>query len=613
GSRYWDWAIQSEIEQRLISYQESSHQQYITGGFCIMKSSVFERVQWCEKRGFYQQEDIDFSRRLKAAGYKFKFNPHSSVTHNDEKYYQSDNKVYRHCTVLDEVYEIAPGVKCSDLSPIIDNLGRWMGTDCFISVSSKLLHVPQQITLVISLDPDSHYNNDPQVEIYSSGQLQQTITLSASSPRIQLSFTINKSYYDQEILLKIITQCTPGKLPVKWKPSRFTIRLVNFNIAPVHEHGQTYTLPEPPCGNHLSGPILSSSELGVISRILLTEISKESPDLDFEVLDTDENFLSIMEDDSEFKTLLAEHSARKNVNENLIIVTSPLKPGGAEIINAQIDNRQKFNKVIVYAATTSDQLPNHWLDQYHRVDQLIVPGTFSKNVYARRFPDKEITVRHPGIESIYFAKETTDNFVRAEKQPITFLSIMPWDDLRGWDILIEGWSKAFTNNDDVRLITKTSHPDSTELEEQITSFLQKQDLKGDCLANIEIINRYISQKDMVALYQMADAFVLPSRGESWALTTWQAMAMGLPVITTAWGDLLDHLDSTNSLLLPVQEVINLPLSYVENHPPLTCFMRWANPDVAVLVDHLRKLATEPKLRQKIGTEARKTAQVVVGR
>ncbi|MDD2944147.1 MAG: glycosyltransferase, partial [bacterium] len=30
GSRYWDWAIQSEIEQRLISYQESSHQQYIT-------------------------------------------------------------------------------------------------------------------------------------------------------------------------------------------------------------------------------------------------------------------------------------------------------------------------------------------------------------------------------------------------------------------------------------------------------------------------------------------------------------------------------------------------------------------------------------------------------
>lgn len=616
GSRYWDWAIQSEHEQKLISYQETSHQQYITGGFCIMKASVFEQVQWCEKRGFYQQEDIDFSRRLKAAGYTFKFNPHSSVTHNDEKYFQCDNKVYRHCTVLDEVYEIAPGVKGSDISPIVDELGRWMGSDFYLSVSSKLLYLPQQITLVIALDPDSQYSNDPLIEIYSAGHFQQKVTLSKSNPKIQLSFAINKSYYDQEILLKTITDCTPGKLPDKWKPSRFTIRLVSFNISPIDEGGQLsrFSQPsfsQPPRGNHLSGPILSSGELGVISRMLLTKLGQKHSELDFEVLDTDENFLSIMEEDSDLKTLLAQHSARQDVNDKLIIVSAPLKPGGAEIIGAQIKNRQQFNKVIAYAATASDQLPDHWLDQYQKVDQLIVPGNFSKNVFARRFPEKEITISHPGIEPIYFADSLANRGAATSSQPTTFLSIMPWDDQKGWDILIEGWSKAFTVNDDVRLIIKTSHTNSAELEEQITSFFQKKNLQGDQLANIEIINRYVSQTEMVELYRMADAFVLPSRGESWALTTWQAMAMGIPVITTAWGDLLDHLNSTNSLLLPVQKITNMPLSYVENHPPLTCFMRWAVPDIKVLVKYLRKVAAEPQLRQKIGENARITASTLM--
>ncbi len=41
---------------------------------------------------------------------------------------------------------------------------------------------------------------------------------------------------------------------------------------------------------------------------------------------------------------------------------------------------------------------------------------------------------------------------------------------------------------------------------------------------------------MPSLYKMADAFVLPLRGGEWAAPVMEAMACGLPVITTRWGN-----------------------------------------------------------------------------
>src|SRR6185295_4754340 len=58
----------------------------VTGGLCVMKASVADRVKWDEGRGFYQAEDVDFSRRLQQAGVTLRFNRHSTVTHNDPRY-----------------------------------------------------------------------------------------------------------------------------------------------------------------------------------------------------------------------------------------------------------------------------------------------------------------------------------------------------------------------------------------------------------------------------------------------------------------------------------------------------------------------------------------------
>jgi GT2 family glycosyltransferase len=94
-SRYYDWAtIGGSRGHVLLDYDETDSGVYVTGGLCIMKAYVADQVKWDETLGFYQQEDIDFSVRLKKAGFTIKFCRFSTVTHNDPRYKQVGNQVY---------------------------------------------------------------------------------------------------------------------------------------------------------------------------------------------------------------------------------------------------------------------------------------------------------------------------------------------------------------------------------------------------------------------------------------------------------------------------------------------------------------------------------------
>ena len=92
GTRYWDWAVWRGPEgQALIPYDWSDYSNvYITGGFIVAQRYVFEQVLWDDTKGFYEQEDIDFSERLKRFGYRIQMNVHSSVVHHGPYTQQGD-------------------------------------------------------------------------------------------------------------------------------------------------------------------------------------------------------------------------------------------------------------------------------------------------------------------------------------------------------------------------------------------------------------------------------------------------------------------------------------------------------------------------------------------
>ena len=94
GTRFWDWAVYGAPSgHHLIDYAILDPYVYVTGGLCVMRSHVPLLVQWSDNLGFYQFEDIEFSRRINAQGLRIRFCKESVVTHNDDRYYGNDYQV----------------------------------------------------------------------------------------------------------------------------------------------------------------------------------------------------------------------------------------------------------------------------------------------------------------------------------------------------------------------------------------------------------------------------------------------------------------------------------------------------------------------------------------
>lgn len=95
-SRYCDWVNIIENYTFLRSYTETFDTcQYVTGGYGIYKDYILAEHSWNDELGFYQGEDVSFSRKLFNAGYKLKFIPRAVVMHDDERYRQKGYGVVR--------------------------------------------------------------------------------------------------------------------------------------------------------------------------------------------------------------------------------------------------------------------------------------------------------------------------------------------------------------------------------------------------------------------------------------------------------------------------------------------------------------------------------------
>jgi glycosyltransferase involved in cell wall biosynthesis/tetratricopeptide (TPR) repeat protein len=96
GTRFWDWATHGGPRGHvLLDEAETDPHVYVTGGLCIAKKTVFDRVKWDESLGFYQSEDLDFSSKLRAAGMSIRLAPGCQVTHDDPRYTQVGQVVVR--------------------------------------------------------------------------------------------------------------------------------------------------------------------------------------------------------------------------------------------------------------------------------------------------------------------------------------------------------------------------------------------------------------------------------------------------------------------------------------------------------------------------------------
>ena len=126
--------------------------------------------------------------------------------------------------------------------------------------------------------------------------------------------------------------------------------------------------------------------------------------------------------------------------------------------------------------------------------------------------------------------------------PFVYVSVGNLVPIKAFDVLIEAFAKV---NDDAKLYIIGDGPEKVKLENQI----MKLGLEG----SVKLFGR-LNRQEINEIYQQSHVFVLPSQSETFGVSYVEAMYAGLPVIATRCGGPESFVDSTNGMLVAVNDV-----------------------------------------------------------
>jgi glycosyltransferase involved in cell wall biosynthesis len=176
--------------------------------------------------------------------------------------------------------------------------------------------------------------------------------------------------------------------------------------------------------------------------------------------------------------------------------------------------------------------------------------------------------------------------------------------------VIEAFSRAFPSPSEmgVRLVIKVlnldRHPDVARWLEPLVSAV-----------NGLIIAEDLDQAHLVDLFVCADAYVSLHRSEGFGFGIAEAMALGKPVIATAYSGNLDFTTMANSCQVGyrLRQITNA--DHVFNEGIATVYESgavWADPDIAQAARWMQLLAADPELRSRLGKAGQATVQAMYG-
>ncbi|HYC60712.1 MAG TPA: glycosyltransferase, partial [Thermoanaerobaculia bacterium] len=134
--------------------------------------------------------------------------------------------------------------------------------------------------------------------------------------------------------------------------------------------------------------------------------------------------------------------------------------------------------------------------------------------------------------------------------------------------VVAAFRQAFADRPEVVLYIKTTNAERHAAEDEELR------IAAAGRSNIVIRDGYVSSDDYFSMLDSCDCYVSLHRSEGFGLTVAEAMALGKPVITTAYSSTLEFANESNSYLVPAR------LTEVgENAAPYPPGSRWAEPDV----------------------------------
>lgn len=236
-----------------------------------------------------------------------------------------------------------------------------------------------------------------------------------------------------------------------------------------------------------------------------------------------------------------------------------------------------------------DYVPDRWRRAYRYLDEVWVYSRFMAQNLGRAVPMPTIAIPPPVIppdphrEELEFELPDGFRFLFA----FDFFSTIQRKNPIG---LVRAFRRAFKPGDGPQLVIKTINaPDRPAAYDA---------LRYEALGrpDIHVIDRSLAPRQRDALFAACDCYVSLHRSEGFGLTIAEAMALGKPVIATAYSGSVDFTTVGNSYLVDYDLVRVGP--DVDIYPPNGI---WAEPSVEHAAELMRRVVEHPE-------EARAKAQ-----
>jgi glycosyltransferase involved in cell wall biosynthesis len=171
---------------------------------------------------------------------------------------------------------------------------------------------------------------------------------------------------------------------------------------------------------------------------------------------------------------------------------------------------------------------------------------------------------------------------------------------KNFDALLRAFVPIAQTDPDVDLVLhcRPIDPEGIDLWQEILR------LPEDVRSRVKFTNahdtfRGLSSEGLAVLYNAADVYMSTTGGEGFGLTLAEAMACGVPVVSTAWAAEVEVIGDGGVLIPPLHDSYGQPVRYHSRYG-----MDWAVPDPAAFVEPVLRLLSHPGHRKSLGAAGR---------
>jgi glycosyltransferase involved in cell wall biosynthesis len=247
-------------------------------------------------------------------------------------------------------------------------------------------------------------------------------------------------------------------------------------------------------------------------------------------------------------------------------------------------------------------VPPPWLDLLAAMDLVLAPTRFIQSVLLDNAPGMRC-LHFPFVMDLPRSAPTDRGRFGLPEGALVFLSAFdvgsdierknPWAAIKAFQV-------AFAGQEAVRLVIKLTQPRGWSCARAQLEKL-RQIIQTD--PRLMLIDEHLPRPDLLTLFASCDVLVSLHRAEGLGNILMEMMALGKPVVATAWSGNMDFTTSNNACLVDYDMVPVQAVDLIFRQECARAAPQWAEPRIPSAAAWMRRLHDEPDLRARIGEQA----------